>query len=84
MKDVQSFVDEGPLKNSLENTLNNVEDISVELKGLVIDMKNKEGTIGKLLYDDGLYKNAEEFIADLKAHPWKLLHKPKEPKKKRK
>jgi len=77
MKEVEQFVKEGKIKSSFENILLNIEDISLDIKGLVKDMKNKQGTIGRLLYDDSLYQTTEEFVADLKEHPWKLLHKPK-------
>lgn len=80
MEEVRAFVKEGKLKASFENILGNMESISFELKGLIEDMKDKKGTIGKLFYDDSLYETTEEFIADLKAHPWKLLHKPKRKK----
>ena len=83
MNEVREFVKEGKLKSSLENIVTNIEDITFEVKGLVEDIKNKEGAIGRLLYDDSLYQTTEEFISDLKAHPWKLLHKPKERRKRR-
>jgi len=118
MKDVRTFIKEGKIKTSLENIFDNMESISfevkglvedmkgkqgtigrllyddslydnmesisLELKGLIEDMKDKQGTIGRLFYDDSLYKTTEEFIEDIKNHPWKLLHKPKETKKKQK
>jgi phospholipid/cholesterol/gamma-HCH transport system substrate-binding protein len=37
-----------------------------------------EGTIGKFLTDDTVYKNIEEFTDDIKRHPWKLFRKTKE------
>ncbi len=40
-------------------------------------IKEGEGTIGKFLTDDAVYNNIEEFTADIKAHPWKLLSKGK-------
>lgn len=40
-------------------------------------VKSGEGTIGKLFMDDALYRELEDFIKDLKAHPWKLLQKPR-------
>jgi len=40
-------------------------------------VKGGEGTIGKLFMDDGLYNELEAFVKDLKAHPWKLLSKPR-------
>lgn len=81
MEELSAFVREGKLKDSLEHTITNIEEISEELKGLVKDVKNSEGTVGRLLYDDALYQKTQEFIDDLKQHPWKLLHKPKERKK---
>jgi phospholipid/cholesterol/gamma-HCH transport system substrate-binding protein len=81
MKEIDEFVREGKIKTSFENILLNVEDISLSLKGLIKDIKGKQGTIGRLLYDDALYQTTEEFLTDLKEHPWKLLHKPKERRK---
>ncbi|MGB2630409.1 MAG: MlaD family protein [Candidatus Omnitrophota bacterium] len=46
-------------------------------KAIFGKIRNGEGTIGKLLTDDGLYNQLEDFIADIKAHPWKLFQKPK-------
>ena len=36
-----------------------------------------EGTLGKLLFDEGLYRQMTDFVDDLQAHPWKLLVHPK-------
>lgn len=40
-------------------------------------VKAGEGTVGKLFMDDGLYSELDAFVKDLKAHPWKLLSKPR-------
>ena len=40
-------------------------------------VKAGEGTVGKLFMDDGLYNELDAFVKDLKAHPWKLLSKPR-------
>jgi len=51
-------------------------------------VKSKEGTLGKLLLEDKVHNDVEEITADvkemvkdIKANPWKLLHKPSEDKK---
>lgn len=44
-------------------------------------VRNGEGTVGKLLTQDDLYKDLQWIVADIKAHPWKLLYRPKESKK---
>jgi hypothetical protein len=36
--------------------------------------------MGRLLYDDSLYKEIEALIIDLRKHPWKLFKKTKEKK----
>lgn len=46
------------------------------------DVHSGRGTVGKLFSDDKLYTDLEEMFSDLKAHPWKLLYRPKELSKK--
>jgi len=49
----------------------------------LVRIKNKEGTVGKLLYDDTIYKELEALVIDIRKHPWKLFIKTKEkPEKK--
>jgi phospholipid/cholesterol/gamma-HCH transport system substrate-binding protein len=83
MQEIEKVVKEGKIKTSLENTIANFEKISFRLKGLVESIEDKKGTIGKLLYNDSLYRKLEELIDDLKRHPWKLLHKPRERRRRR-
>ncbi|MFA6349891.1 MAG: MlaD family protein [Candidatus Omnitrophota bacterium] len=52
-------------------------------KNIVTDIdknviNNREGTIGRLLYDPSLYDEVDDLVRDLKANPWKLLWKSKE------
>lgn len=83
MSDVGKIVGDTDTQNTVGDILDNINSITLELKGIVKDVRNKQGTIGRLLYDDSLYQTTEEFMEDLKAHPWKLLYKPKEPRKKK-
>jgi len=46
----------------------------------LIRLMNKEGTAGKLLYDDKLYNELEALIIDIRKNPWKLFWKAKEKK----
>jgi ABC-type transporter Mla subunit MlaD len=77
LKELSEFVKEGELKVAFENTVFNLEEITLEMKQLVKGLNSKSGTFGRLIYDDSLYKRTEEFIEDIKQNPWKLLHKPK-------
>jgi phospholipid/cholesterol/gamma-HCH transport system substrate-binding protein len=57
--------------------------IGDDIDQVLIGLNNKEGTIGKLLYDDTLYKELEALVTDIRKHPWKLFIKTKEkPEKK--
>lgn len=58
----------------VNNTLNNVERITSAIN-------NREGTLGLLIYDKGLYNNlnttmrdADSLVVDLKAHPKRYVH----------
>ena len=57
--------------------------ITEGLEIIARDIKEGKGTIGKLLTDDSIFRNLDEFTKDIKAHPWKLLIKGKEKKKKK-
>jgi len=62
----------------MEKITENLANLSESIKAIVDKIKSGEGTIGKLLMDDSVYKNLEEFTADIKRHPWKLLNKPRD------
>ncbi len=61
------------------------------LNETIVKVKNKEGTLGKLLYDEALYKQIESIgndlqallkqtdglVEDIRRNPWKLLWKSK-------
>lgn len=61
----------------MEKITENLAVLSDSVRTIVDKIKNGEGTIGKLLTDDAIYKNLEAFTADIKRHPWKLLNKPR-------
>ncbi len=41
---------------------------------------NKEGTLGKLIFDDKIYNELDALVTDVRKNPWKLLIKTKEKK----
>jgi len=47
----------------------------------IAKIKNKEGTLGKLLYEDAIYNDLEALVGDLRKNPWKLFYKPPKEKK---
>lgn len=52
--------------------------IATDIDDVVVKVKNKEGTIGKLLYDDDIYIELDAFVKDIRKHPWKLFFKGKD------
>lgn len=54
------------------------KNIADDLDAIIAKIKNGEGTIGKLVSDDTLYKELEALVFDLQQHPWKLFLKGKE------
>ncbi|MBD3425734.1 MAG: MCE family protein [Candidatus Omnitrophica bacterium] len=48
-----------------------------DLEGVFGRLNRGEGTIGKLLVEEDVYDNIKDFTKDIKAHPWKLLHRPR-------
>jgi len=64
----------------IHEIFNRVENIMRNLDDGLIKIKNKEGSLGKLIYDDTLYNELESFAADIRKNPWKLFFKTKEKK----
>lgn len=78
LKDNQSLVGVDPLATN--ELFSRAENILKNLDDGIIKIKNKEGTVGKLLYDDTVYKELEALVTDVRKNPWKLLIKTKEKK----
>ena len=55
----------------------NLSGLTNSVKTVVDRLKDGQGTIGKLLTEDKIYKDLEAFVEDIKNNPWKLLNKPR-------
>ena len=64
--------------NEIKGVVVSVDSLTKNLDDGITRIKNKEGTVGKLLYDDALYNELESLVADIKKHPWKLFVRTKE------
>ncbi len=56
------------------------KDIASNIDEVFIQINRKEGTVGKLIYDDAIYKELEALVTDVRKNPWKLFIKTKEKK----
>jgi phospholipid/cholesterol/gamma-HCH transport system substrate-binding protein len=72
----ESMVGVDPL--AMHELVRLANDIAHNLDQSIVRINTKEGTIGKLLYDDSIYRELEALIMDIRQHPWKLFFKPKE------
>jgi len=65
-----------PMNDLMKSAKNIVDNLDIGVSKIV----NKEGTVGKLLYDDKVYNELDALVTDLRKNPWKLLVKTKEKK----
>ena len=67
------------LSQDLDRVINENLTKNLELmETLLSKVRDKEGTIGKLFYDDALYLEIELLVKEIRANPWKLLSKPRQ------
>lgn len=84
---LMSVVADKEIKQSVLETLNNfnqtsehLKQVSLSMEAIIRNIEEGEGTIGKLLTQDKIYKDLEVLVDDIKRNPWKLLSKPKNKK----
>ncbi len=84
---INEVVGDPKFKESVKNTFGNAEKVTSNLESTTDDLKDAaksarivlarlrdgEGSIGRLLKSDQAAKDLEDFVKEIKAHPWKLL-----------
>jgi phospholipid/cholesterol/gamma-HCH transport system substrate-binding protein len=87
---INAVVGDEATRNHLKEAIAHSSEASEKLtqlldqtNALLAKIRQGEGPVGRLLMQDDLYNDLKELTADLKAHPWKLLHRPKESAKKK-
>ena len=78
LKENQSLTGVDPVPTHL--LFSKAENIMGNLDSGITKIMNKEGSLGKLLYDDKVYNELEALVTDVRKNPWKLLIKTKEKK----
>lgn len=80
MNDVQSITSQIS-QTDLTAIVGRVDSALANVNGVVSDIRNPQGTVGKLLYDEQLYnhldatvQSADSLLTDLKAHPKRYVH----------
>ena len=64
----------------IHQIFNNAENILRNLNDGISKIRNKEGSLGKLIYDDAIYNELQALVTDVRKNPWKLFIKTKERK----
>jgi phospholipid/cholesterol/gamma-HCH transport system substrate-binding protein len=64
----------------MDKVMKTAQDILSNIDDSLAKIKNKEGTMGKLIYDDAIYNELQAFVTDVRKNPWKLFIKTKEKK----
>lgn len=64
---------EGDLKGAIANLRSSTD----SLDRILSRIDKGEGTAGRLLKEEEIYKDLRALVADVRKHPWKLLHKDK-------
>lgn len=78
LSSIENIVGDEKTVSDLKQSLANLEQTTFQTKELLTDLKTKDGTIGRLIYEDSLHTELKEFIRELKRAPCKLLYVPKD------
>ena len=81
VKGLSKIINDEKNAGSISSALEHLSSLSGGLDTIVSDVKQGKGNVGKLFYDEALYDDLQGLTADLKANPWKLLHRPAKERK---
>lgn len=62
LKELDKFIKEGRLRSLAEDIVVNIKEITSELSEIIKKVKDGEGVIGKLIYDDTLYTRINRLL----------------------
>lgn len=87
LQGINSWVGDPEARIYLKETMQEARDATRHWKALgerlniaMTYAESGQGSLGKILFEDELYQQMVLFVDDLRAHPWKLLSRPKQKK----
>ena len=72
----------GGAEKDAPGSLKNLSASMASLERILSRIEKGEGSMGKLFMEDELYQEVRSFVEELKAHPWRLLKRDDDKKKK--
>ncbi len=81
---INSVISNEATQSALKGTLTNSQEATAQLtiflkqaNEIMGKIRDGQGTVGHLLAQDDLYQDLKALMSDIKAHPWKLLYRPR-------
>ena len=68
-----TFANASKFSQNLIQASEDLKDASKSAKIVLGRLRDGEGSVGRLLKDDTIARDLEDFVKDIKEHPWKLL-----------
>jgi len=86
LEDQEAVVGDDPvpmeeITETMKELSDNAKSITESANIVLGRLERGEGTIGKLLVEEKVYNDLQEFVEDIKEHPWKLLVKQRKKRK---
>jgi len=60
-------------ESDFKKLITNLNVTTESLNNILVGLDEGQGTLGKLFKEDDLYEDLRDFVAEIKAHPWRLL-----------
>ena len=74
---IHSVVGDEATQTALKGSLERLHQLLEQANEVMAKIRQGEGTVGRLLTQDDLYRDLQAIASDIKAHPRKLLYRPK-------
>lgn len=74
---LKSVLGDAETQENLKQSIENMRLVTENLNHLLTEIKNGHGFLGQMMTDEDMYHDMKDLVADVKAHPWKLLIKTK-------
>ena len=85
---VHSVVGDEQVRAAFKGTVTNSEEVTAKLNtmldhtnAILESIRYGKGTVGRFLMEDEIYRDVQDTVKDVKAHPWKLFFRGRESKK---